>query len=298
MFAQVAIPTPRGDVRVMALAIRRMTADDLAPLARLVNAAYQRSTTSVDDLHRYLRLQPTGWLTAEWNGSRAGMVGAVDYGRRAWLGLMAVDPPLQGRGIARALMAALLEWLDQRCPTVVLDASAAGAPLYEKLGFVDIDLVDAYRLHVRTGSAPPLSPAISPMREADIAEAAALDATAFGHDRRAVIDSFLADDYERAFVHRNQAGAVDGYLIAQPVRIGPWVAVSSAAAAALLAAALTLPYTDEPSVLIPLANIEGIALLEDHGFTRQRRLRHMRRGKPLIGDRRDLRYGQASFTLG
>ncbi len=282
----------------MALVVRRMNADDLEPLTHVVNAAYQRSTTSVEDLHRCLRLEPTGWFMAEWNGAPAGMVGAVDYGSRAWLGLMAVDPPLQGRGIARALMAGALEWSDQRCPTVVLDASTAGAPLYEKLDFIDVDLVDAYRLQSRDLSLPSLSAAISPMRPDDLAEAAALDATAFGHDRSAVIQSFLADDPERAFVHRDREGAVDGYLIAQPFRIGPWVAISSEAAAALLGAALTLPYADAPSVLVPLANAAGIALLEDHGFARQRRLRHMRRGTPLINDRRELRYGQASFTLG
>ncbi|MGH2387702.1 MAG: GNAT family N-acetyltransferase [Chloroflexota bacterium] len=283
----------------MALAIRRMTADDLEPLVPVVNGAYRRSTTSVEDLHRYLCLHPTGWLVAEWNGSLAGMVGDVDYGSRAWVGLMAVDPPLQGRGIARALMEALLHQLDQaRCPTVVLDASEAGAPLYEKLGFVDIDLVDAYRSAVRPSSPSSLPPAVAPLRDTDLAETAALDAAAFGHDRSAVIASFLADDRERAFVHREPEGAIDGYLIAQPLRIGPWAASSPAAAGALLSAALTLPYLDEPSVLIPRANTEGIALLEEQEFTRQRCLRHMRRGAPLIGDRRDLRYGQASFTLG
>jgi GNAT superfamily N-acetyltransferase len=282
----------------MALVVRRMNADDLEPLVSVVNAAYQRSTTSVEDLHRYLRLEPTGWFMAEWNGAPAGMVGAVDYGSRAWLGLMAVDPPLQGRGIAGALMASVLEWLDQRCPTVVLDASAAGAPLYEKLDFVDVDLVDAYRLQDRISPCASVSVVVSPMTAEDFTEVAALDAVAFGHDRSAVVESFFVDDPGRAFVHRDQRGAVDGYLIAQPLRIGPWVASTYEAAEALLTAALALPYDDVPSILIPFTNTEGIALLEDRGFTRQRRLRHMRRGKPSIGDRRELRYGQASFTLG
>lgn len=283
----------------MALVIRRMTAADLEPLVGVVNGAYRRSTTSVEDLQRYLYLNPTGWLVAEWHGSLAGMVGDVNYGSRAWVGLMAVDPPLQGRGIARALMESLLDELDQAgCPTEVLDASTAGAPLYEKLGFVDVDLVDAYRLDVRRPSPPSLPTAIGPLRDTDLAAVAALDMAAFGHDRHAVIRSFLADDRERAFVHRDREGAIDGYLIAQPLRIGPWTASSSDAAAALLAAALTLPYEGEPSVLIPYANTAGIALLEERGFTRQRRLRHMRRGTPPIGDHRELRYGQASFTLG
>jgi len=280
----------------MTLAIRRLMADDVEPVARVASAAYGRPT-SIGELDRYLALQPDGWLVAEWEGVTAGVVGAIDYGPRAWVGLMAVDPPLQGRGIARALMETLLEWLDDRhCPTVVLDASVTGAPLYEKLGFVDCDLVDAYRL---TDPNPaPAGTATARFTEPYLAEAMALDTAAFGHDRGAMLPGFLADYGERAFVHRNSLGVLDGYLIAQAFRIGPWVATSPAAAQDLLGAALALPYSDAPTVLIPRANAAGIALLANQGFAPQRSLRHMVRGVALTGDRRDLRYGQASFTLG
>src|SRR6185437_3198749 len=177
----------------MTLAIRRMRADDFGPVARVASAAYGRPT-SIGELDRYLALQPDGWLVAEWEGITAGLVGAIDYGPRAWAGLMAVDPPLQGRGIARALMEALLDWLDgRRCPTVVLDASVAGAPLYEKLGFVDLDLVDAYRLADPDPAPARAGSAIAPFSEHHLAEAIALDAVAFGHDRGAMLPGFLAD---------------------------------------------------------------------------------------------------------
>ncbi|HVA90694.1 MAG TPA: GNAT family N-acetyltransferase [Chloroflexota bacterium] len=282
----------------MTLAIRRMVIDDLEPAARVATAAYGRPS-SIGELQRYLALQPDGWLVAEWAGALAGLVGAVDYGDRAWVGLMAVDPPLQGRGIARALMEALLEWLDgRRCPTVVLDASDAGAPLYEKLGFVDVDLIDAYRLPSLASLAPASAPSVSPLTNQDLSEATALDAAAFGHARGAVLRSLVADHGTRAFIHRDAKEVVDGYLIAQSLRIGPWVASTLTAARDLLTTALALPYADGPTVQIPRANLAGRTLLEEHGFTLHRSLRHMRRGDPPARDRRDLRYGQASFTLG
>ncbi|MGH2410332.1 MAG: GNAT family N-acetyltransferase [Chloroflexota bacterium] len=282
----------------MTLAIRRMTVDDFDPVARVASAAYGRPT-SIGELDRYLALQPDGWRVAEWEGVTAGLVGAIDYGPRAWVGLMAVDPPLQGRGIARALMEDLLGWLDERrCPTVVLDASIAGAPLYEKLGFVDLDLVDAYRLADQAPSPVPAGPAITPLTAYDLAEAIALDAAAFGHGRGATLPGFLAEHGGRAFIHRDTSGMLDGYLIAQALRIGPWVASTPKAALNLLIAALALSYADAPSVLIPRANAAGATLLASQGFVLQRSLRHMARGSALTGDRRDLRYGQASFTLG
>lgn len=48
-----------------------------------------------------------------------------------------VDPAYRGRGIARALTNAAIEWCRNRgCPAVRLIASDAGRPLYESLGFV------------------------------------------------------------------------------------------------------------------------------------------------------------------
>src|SRR5688572_22221589 len=89
-------------------------------------------------LRRYLAMQADGWLLAEEDGQVAGMVGAIDYGAFAYVGLMGVHPRQQGRGIGRGLLATLLGWLDGRgLPCVMLDATEVGARLYQQLGFVD-----------------------------------------------------------------------------------------------------------------------------------------------------------------
>jgi GNAT superfamily N-acetyltransferase len=49
---------------------------------------------------------------------------------------MYVDTDWRRRGVARALMSAILEWARAtRVQRLVLHASAAGRPLYESLGF-------------------------------------------------------------------------------------------------------------------------------------------------------------------
>jgi predicted N-acetyltransferase YhbS len=54
----------------------------------------------------------------------------------ASLGMIIVSPEHQGKGIGRELMRLLLEELGDRC--VLLNATAAGQPLYERMGFAAI----------------------------------------------------------------------------------------------------------------------------------------------------------------
>ena len=143
------------------------------------------------------------------------MVGAVDYGPFAYIGMMAVHQSLQGRGIGRALMEHLLAWLDGRgCPMALLDASPAGALLYPQLGFVDDDHTDVWAIP------PDATPAFSPQGSTgeeqglqvqsfhlkDIPEVAAFDAPIFGANRAGVLRAFLPAFAERALVVREKDG--------------------------------------------------------------------------------------------
>ncbi len=281
------------------LHIRTLTPADFTAADAILAAAYNRTYSSVASLGRYLALEPEGWLWATLDGVQAGLVGAISYGSRAWVGLMAVDPPLQRRGIARALLAALLDWLEaRRCPLVLLDASDSGAPLYRQFGFEEVDQAHLYLREQEAGSGGPIPPSVAPMRPTDLANVAAFDALLFAADRRRVLASYYADDSTRAFISRDGAGAVDGYLIAQNAQLGPWAATNAAAAEALLRTALTLPFTEPPRVIVPAANQHAAGLLSRYGFALQRRLAHMQRGVPVQVARRDLLYGQASFALG
>lgn len=78
---------------------------------------------------------------------RGGIVGTVLFWkhdrRSASLGMVIVSPARQGKGIGRKLMSMALADLDGRA--VLLNATRAGQPLYERLGFKAIDQVEQHQ---------------------------------------------------------------------------------------------------------------------------------------------------------
>jgi len=227
-----------------------------------------------------------------------GTVGAMDYGPFAYIGLMAVHPSAQRRGIGLMLMQRLLAWLDARgCPFSLLDATDMGAPLYAKLGFVEDEKTCMFRCDDRTLELHQ-SERVGQMRADDLPELVDFDAPIFGARRSTVFASFFASDPTRALVARDASGQISGCLFAQSHMLGPWVARTPADAEALLATALTLTYAEAPGVIFPASNAEAARLLLRHGFVPQRVLSHMRRGGATAPGQRSQIYAQASFVLG
>ena len=63
-------------------------------------------------------------------------------GRDAYVLDVYVQPGYRGRGIGRTLMETLVEWCEQQClVTITLEASDAGRPLYDRLGFEAMDMM-------------------------------------------------------------------------------------------------------------------------------------------------------------
>jgi GNAT superfamily N-acetyltransferase len=140
--------------------IRRATVEDAPVIARHRAAMFRdMGDASGDDVARiesasilYLRRMISerrflGWL-AERQGevvAGGGLVvsqllprpGAVDGGEQALILNVYCEPEHRRRGLARALMEAMLEWCKRkRIAKVVLHASQDGRPLYESLGFI------------------------------------------------------------------------------------------------------------------------------------------------------------------
>ncbi|MGO8946499.1 MAG: GNAT family N-acetyltransferase [Ktedonobacterales bacterium] len=228
--------------------------------------------------------------------------GSTVMGTVAYIGLVGVEPSFQRRGVASYLMSQLLEWSYSRgCTTVLLDASDAGEPLYRRLGFVTEDTVGVWT------ASPPQLPLL-PVRYTGIVQVADhgdqkavgdADARWTGMPRRRIIQMFAADRPDRVLVARLPAGELEGYLIAQPQMIGPWLATSSEAAEALLHQGLPLAGNlAAVTVYAPSANQAATDILLRYGFTRSRFLAHMRLGIPLDADRRQRIYGQINLALG
>lgn len=282
----------------MAADIRVITSADLDAADRILLAAYGGGSRR-HALASYLVLQPDGWIMTYVDGAPAGVAGTINYGPTAYIGLVGVDPAYQRRGLALAMMRHLLAWLAARGnPVVLLDASVAGAPLYERLGFVDDEQTIAFVRgdHVQQ---PELQSAhVGTLAAADLPAVVAFDAPIFGAARAAVLGQLYAEAPARALVMRDQAGQISGYLFAQPRTIGPWAARTPAEAEALLGAALALAYDQGPSVMAPGANPHIAGLLQRYGFSPSRALRHMRLGGDGPVGRRGQLYGLASFAIG
>ncbi len=129
--------------------------------------------------------QPDGTL----NVAGSGMLCRLDEDY-ASLGLVIIADALQGRGLGRAMMQRLLA--DAGSRNVILNATEAGRPLYEKLGFVVTDTLSQHQS--TTASAPATLPAgthIRPLRPDEVPALLALDRQASGIDRSALLQALL-----------------------------------------------------------------------------------------------------------
>lgn len=214
--------------------LRPMTAADL-PQAQALSAELRWPHRPVDWAHVFAYSQG---LVAERDGKIVGTAQRWLWGdHHATIGLVIVSPACQGRRIGHRLMNALLEGLEGR--TVLLQATAEGRGLYERLGFVRTGEI---RQHQGMAIPTPLIalPSGWRLRPAGLNEAAALhklDEDARGMPRHALIDDLLAQ--ADACVVLDHEGTQKGFAILRRFgrghAIGPVVAPDAQGAKALIA---------------------------------------------------------------
>lgn len=159
------------------------------------------------------------------------------YGEtHATLGMIIVSPDHQGAGIGKRLMQGLFEQTKAR--SLMLNATAAGEPLYAKSGFVPCGGVTQYHGEALAVAAPSLWPGatLRPGAVADLPELERLDREASGLPRRAVLASLLKRG-ECVILERD--GKAIGFSIlrrfGRGLVVGPVVAPDEADARALIA---------------------------------------------------------------
>jgi GNAT superfamily N-acetyltransferase len=238
-----------------------------------------------DDWRRLLLLEPDGCFGIEEGGRLVATATLLCHGREvAWLGMVLTHPDYRRRGFARRLVEETLALANARgIPSVKLDASDAGRPLYLDIGFRDEQPIERWRREPGPLKVAPCSFSIGP---AD----AALDAEAFGADR----SRFLAalgpvSCFSSGFVlHRNGSRAR---------HLGPCVARDGTEAAraidSIVASCATEPWFWD---LLP-AHTEAVEIARGLGFAPVRRLTRMLRGAAIRTDDR-LVYAIAGFEAG
>jgi ribosomal protein S18 acetylase RimI-like enzyme len=140
---------------------------------------------------RFVQRLGAGYVATDSTGIVGTILTWKHDARHASLGMVIVSPERQGRGIGKELMRRALRDLP-RC-SVMLNGTQAGAPLYEKLGFVAVGAIEQHQ-----GEALPV-PAVAlprgerlrPMGDGDVAEITALATRAAGVSRANVIGSLL-----------------------------------------------------------------------------------------------------------
>lgn len=281
----------------MEITIRQLGLGDVEAVDPTLRGAYAVSFSRSAELRRNLAIQPDGWLLAERGEEPVGLVGVTRYDTFAYVGLMAVHPAAQRQGIGRMLMEQLIARCEERgFPTLRLDATASGAPLYRSVGFVDDGEAGLYEQATPVAAAA--RPGVRPLGDGDLPSLAALDRPAFGADRGRVLAQ-LADELPgRGLVAHDAGGALAGFLFIQSATLGPWVAATPEVAAALLDTALARGLIERPRVLVAGGQPHAPAILAARGFALQRTLQHMRRGAPGPWGRLEQRYGLTSFALG
>jgi GNAT superfamily N-acetyltransferase len=258
--------------------IRPLMQSDIPAAMRIKTLAHWNQTER--DWWRLLELEPHGCFAA-WRVDRlVGTATTTTYGKDlAWIGMVLVDPEYRRRGIATQLMRAALNYLrDAGVAVVKLDATSAGQPVYEKLGFVVEGLIERWESRARLVQRAQ----IPVWDKRTISEVHQIDRAAFGADRSRLIDLLVADACAAPIALADPDGRLRGYALARrganAAYIGPVIAADEGSALVLLDG--TMCQLSGEKVFIdfhPEFPID-ISRLSARGFTKQRDLIRMRLG--------------------
>ncbi len=259
--------------------IRLMTIDDLKLGLRLTEQAGWNQTES--DWLRFMNMEHAGCFVAELNGASVGTTATCILGQVAWIAMVLVDVNARGGGVGTALLKHALNYLDERkVKTVRLDATPAGQPIYEKLGFAPEYELARFEGIVPPGKAGPLVPKGTPDAFASIIE---FDNRVTGTDRAKMLSRLFEEFPENIRIMRH-GDIVEGYITIRPganaVQIGPCIAMHKAGPA-LLCDALKRSVGKQVFIDIPLDNEDAVDIAQSSGLRIQRPFTRMYRGEPV-----------------
>ncbi len=262
-----------------------------------------------EDWRRMLELEPEGCFAALDGGQLAGTVTTIAYGQTlAWIGMMLVHPEHRRRGIATRLMRRAIEYLQGRgVRCTKLDATPAGLPLYQKLGFVsEWTLTRWQRPACEQGQGQPLPaglgrlPETRGLAETDWNVIEQIDAAAFGAPRPRLLRSLARDSAKGLVWPAGKSAAGWGLLRsgANADYLGP-VECASAQGALGLITALLEPAGARPVIWdVPDDNEAAKAAARRLGFAPLRPLTRMYLGDNLAAADRLAQFAIADPALG
>ena len=265
--------------------LRLLRSDDI-PAAFQLSAQASWNQTE-EDWRTLLDLAPKTCFGIEIRGELASTTTLICYGRRlGWIGMVLTKSEFQRGGLARKLLHHSLNVADKMgIETLKLDATDQGQPLYLQCGFRGEHQIERW-------SRPDGQPAQFPPVRASSPAWAEPDLKYFGADRLPLLERFAQ---RNSPLVQNSA-----YLFARPGRvsayIGPCMSDTPGHARALISTCLESTGGSWFWDLFP-NNRNAVAIARDLGFTPQRHLLRMARGKELAQNI-DATYAIAGFELG
>jgi GNAT superfamily N-acetyltransferase len=262
--------------------LRAMTKQDVPAGLRLKDLAGWNQTAG--DWNRFLDASPGGCFVAEENGLVCGTATTICYENRfAWIGMVLVDPEHRKRGIGTQLLKKTIEYLEQqKIPTMKLDATPQGRPLYEKLGFVDEYEIERWVLKRSAALDTRLAKSgFAPLTEAQLELIFRTDQKLFGADRSFLLRSLHDETPQFAIADWTDA-VTQGYAFGRrgsfADHLGPWMASSRDSVEKLLGEFLASSSRGNLVVDCLKANAMASESLQAHGFVFSRSLTRMYRG--------------------
>ena len=278
------MPSPR---------IRPMTPADVDPVA----TAFLREDWG--DRRRNLEFvtahPETRPFVAEVDGGIVGTSVLSVNGTVGWIGTVWVEPAWRRRGIGLDLTRATIEEADAAgCRTLVLVATEAGRPLYERLGF---EVQTWYRMLQIDGlDGAAADPRVRPFRAEDLDPMAALDSAATGEDRAHLLRAFAAPDTTRVLDCAD--GTLGGFVVRAPWGGGATIAPRIQDAEAILyARRVASGSAGRVRAGLLAENEAGLERLVALGWTESWRAPRLIRGESLTWDPSAI-WGQFNHALG
>jgi ribosomal protein S18 acetylase RimI-like enzyme len=266
--------------------LRRLRAEDIPPAAQLSAQAGWNQTE--EDWRMLLELSPEGCLAIEVDDHLAATTTLLCYGcRLAWIGMVLTKAEYRRRGFARRLLARALEIANKMgIATVKLDATDQGQPLYESLGFRNERQIERWS---RPGENTVQLLAGRTSVEEPWHE---LDSLMFGADRSQLLARLAQLNPPRSISQ--------SYLFSRPGRVsaylGPCISENPGTARRMIEECVQNTRCGWSWDLFH-RNQDAVALARDLGFSPQRHLVRMVRGKELC-EKENAIYAIAGFELG
>jgi hypothetical protein len=197
-----------------------------------------------------------------------GLGAAIIHNDVAWFGHIIVRADQRGKGIGKCVTQSLIDIAEQHaCETIYLIATQLGAPVYEKLGFIQ-DTEYLFFKDLIFEKKELISAHIIPYKQEFKTQISTIDKTASGEDRMMHLEAAL----ESGFVYMDN-NKIEGFYLPA---LGEGLIVANHPFAGL--ELLKLHLNSNEKAAFPADNLFAKDFLYSKGFKEYYTEKHMRRG--------------------